>query len=61
LPDCFASNPSVDEIHAFLQVGDTSNVTCPPATACGERGIPGVVPGNSVLEFQVQLLAVKKR
>ncbi|WP_366518871.1 FKBP-type peptidyl-prolyl cis-trans isomerase [Hydrogenophaga sp.] len=42
-------------------MGDTSNVTCPPATACGERGIPGVVPGNSVLEFQVQLLAVKKR
>jgi FKBP-type peptidyl-prolyl cis-trans isomerase FkpA len=44
-----------------MKVGDTANVTCPPATAYGERGIPGVIPGNSVLEFQVQLLAVKKR
>ena len=44
-----------------MKVGDTADVTCPAATAYGERGIPGVIPGNSVLEFQVQLLAVKKR
>ena len=44
-----------------MKVGDIADVTCPPATAYGERGIPGVIPGNSVLEFQVQLLAVKKR
>lgn len=44
-----------------MKVGDTADVTCPPATAYGERGIPGVIPANSVLEFQVQLLAVKKR
>jgi len=44
-----------------MKVGDTADVTCPPATAYGERGIPGVIPGNSTLEFQVQLLAVKKR
>jgi FKBP-type peptidyl-prolyl cis-trans isomerase FkpA len=44
-----------------MKVGDTANVTCPPATAYGERGIPGVIPGNSTLEFQVQLLAVKKQ
>ncbi len=44
-----------------MKVGDTADVTCPPTTAYGERGIPGVIPPNSVLEFQVQLLAVKKR
>ncbi|MDP2074820.1 MAG: FKBP-type peptidyl-prolyl cis-trans isomerase [Hydrogenophaga sp.] len=44
-----------------MKVGDTADVTCPPATAYGERGIPGVIPANSVLQFQVQLLAVKKR
>jgi FKBP-type peptidyl-prolyl cis-trans isomerase FkpA len=44
-----------------MKVGDTADVTCPPATAYGERGIPGVIPGNSVLAFQVQLLAVRKR
>jgi FKBP-type peptidyl-prolyl cis-trans isomerase FkpA len=42
-----------------MKVGDTADVTCPPATAYGERGIPGVIPGNSTLKFQVQLLAVK--
>ncbi len=41
-----------------MKVGDTADVTCPPATAYGERGIPGVIPANSTLKFQVQLLAV---
>ena len=44
-----------------MKVGDTADVTCPPATAYGERGIPGVIPANSTLQFQVQLLAVRKR
>jgi FKBP-type peptidyl-prolyl cis-trans isomerase FkpA len=42
-----------------MKVGDTADITCPPATAYGERGIPNVIPGNTVLKFQVQLLAVK--
>jgi FKBP-type peptidyl-prolyl cis-trans isomerase FkpA len=42
-----------------MKVGDTADVTCPPATAYGERGVPGVIPANSTLKFQVQLLAVK--
>jgi FKBP-type peptidyl-prolyl cis-trans isomerase FkpA len=41
-----------------MKVGDTADVTCPPATAYGERGIPGTIPANSTLKFQVQLLAV---
>jgi FKBP-type peptidyl-prolyl cis-trans isomerase FkpA len=43
-----------------MKVGDTADLTCPPATAYGERGIPGVIPGNTTLKFQVQLLAVRK-
>ncbi len=43
-----------------MKVGDTAELTCPPATAYGERGIPGVIPGNTTLKFQVQLLAVRK-
>jgi hypothetical protein len=42
-------------------VGDTAEATCPSSIAYGERGIPGVIPGNSFQEFQVQLLAVSKR
>lgn len=44
-----------------MKVGDTADLTCPPATAYGERGIPGVIPPNSTLKFQVQLLAVQGR
>ena len=42
-----------------MKVGDTADITCPPATAYGERGVPGTIPANSTLKFQVQLLAVK--
>lgn len=44
-----------------MKVGDSADITCPPATAYGERGIAGVIPANSTLKFQVQLLAVKRR
>lgn len=44
-----------------MKVGDTADLTCPPATAYGPRGIPGVIPPNSTLKFQVQLLAIQGR
>lgn len=44
-----------------MKVGDTADLTCPPSTAYGARGIPGVIPPNSTLTFQVQLLAVQGR
>ena len=44
-----------------MKVGDTADLTCPPATAYGARGIPGVIPPNSTLNFQVQLLAIQGR
>jgi len=44
-----------------MKVGDTAELTCPPETAYGQRGIPGVIPANSTLKFQVQLLAIQGR
>jgi len=44
-----------------MNVGDTAELTCPASTAYGERGIPGVIPPNSTLKFQVELLAVPGR
>lgn len=44
-----------------MKAGDTADITCPPATAYGERGVPGTIPPNTALKFQVQLLAVQGR
>jgi FKBP-type peptidyl-prolyl cis-trans isomerase FkpA len=40
-----------------MKVGGKAKLTCPPATAYGPQGIPGVIPGNSTLTFEVELLA----
>jgi FKBP-type peptidyl-prolyl cis-trans isomerase FkpA len=43
-----------------LKVGGSAMLTCPSQTAYGPRGIPGVVPPNSTLHFDVELLAINK-
>ncbi len=42
-----------------IKVGGKAKLTCPAATAYGSRGVPGVSPGNSVLTFEVELLAIE--
>lgn len=42
-----------------IKVGGKATLTCPPATAYGERGAGGVVPPNATLTFEVELLAVE--
>ena len=41
-----------------MKVGGKATLTCPPATAYGERGAGGVVPPNATLTFEVELLAI---
>ena len=43
-----------------IKVGGKATLTCPPATAYGERGASGAVPPNATLTFEVELLAIEK-
>lgn len=43
-----------------MQVGGKARLTCPATTAYGSRGVPGLIPPNSVLIFEVELLAIEK-
>ena len=42
-----------------LAVGGKAVLTCPPATAYGDRGAGGVVPPNATLTFEVELVSIK--
>ncbi|WP_198972363.1 FKBP-type peptidyl-prolyl cis-trans isomerase [Xylophilus sp. ASV27] len=41
-----------------MKVGGKARLTCPPATAYGSRGAGGVIPPNSTLTFEIELLDV---
>ena len=43
-----------------MKVGSKARLTCPPATAYGERGAGAAVPPNATLVFEVELLAIEK-
>ncbi len=43
-----------------IKVGGKAKLTCPSATAYGERGISGVIPGGATLIFEVELVSIKK-
>ena len=42
-----------------MRVGDKVKVTIPPEMGYGESGAAGVIPGNSTLVFEMELLEVK--
>ncbi|KAF7634932.1 Peptidylprolyl isomerase [Meloidogyne graminicola] len=48
-----------DEGVAKMSVGQRAKLTISPDLGYGEKGIPGTIPGNSTLIFDVELLAVK--
>lgn len=45
-----------DEGVAQMAVGQRAKLTCSPDYAYGDRGFPGLIPPNSVLVFDVELL-----
>jgi FKBP-type peptidyl-prolyl cis-trans isomerase FkpA len=42
-----------------MKVGEKARLVCPPATAYGDNGVPGVIPGGSTLTFDVELLSIQ--
>ena len=43
-----------------MKVGGKSRLVCPPQMAYGSRGIPGTIPPDATLTFEVELLEILK-
>lgn len=41
-----------------MKVGGKATLVCPPETAYGAAGAPPVIPPNSVLSFEVELISI---
>ena len=44
---------------AQMKVGGKATLVCPPDLAYGARGIPGVIPADATLTFEVELLGIE--
>lgn len=42
-----------------MSIGERAKLTCSPDYAYGERGHPGIIPPNSTLIFDVELLSIE--
>ncbi len=47
-----------DEGVMKMSVGERANITCAPSYAYGAKGFPPVIPANSHLVFDVELLKI---
>ena len=48
-----------DEGVAKLSLGEKANIVCQPEYAYGAGGYPPIIPPNSILKFEVELLEIK--
>ena len=44
----------------LMKIGGKARLTCPPAIAYGERGAGGVIPPNATLQFEIELLSIRR-
>ncbi len=44
----------------MMKVGGKAKLVCPSSLAYGSRGIPGTIPPDSILVFEVELLDILK-
>lgn len=44
----------------LMKPGGKAKLTCPPAIAYGERGAGSAVPPNATLNFEIELISVRK-
>jgi len=44
----------------MMKVGGKARLLCPPGLAYGSRGVPGTIPPDSTLTFEVELLEILK-
>ena len=51
--------PGFDEMVQDMVNGETRKMVIPPHLAYGERGYPGVIPGNAYICFDVKVISVK--
>ena len=50
--------PGLDAAVSQLSLGMRARITIPAELAYGERGFPGLVPPNSAIDFDIELLEV---
>lgn len=50
--------PGFDTMVQDMQLGEKRTIILPPETAYGEAGIPGVIPSNSYICFDIELVSV---
>ena len=47
-----------DQGVAAMKIGDKVKLTIPPHLGYGARGVPGAIPPNATLVFEVELLSI---